>query len=87
MCNVTTSTVQVVYTITATLVTSGVIVYSSSLAVVGNEARTVSLNLEEYVCQSINYSVSLYGQDHTVSTVDILPACMNVPAIFMIMII
>ena len=44
---------------------------------------TVSLNLEEYVCQSINYSVSLYGQDHTVSTVDILPACMNVPAIIL----
>ena len=77
------STVPVVYTITATLVDSGTTVHEDFLTVVGNEDRSVVLHMEQYSCTAVRYSVTLYGKDSTEATlVHTLPSCMYTFSVF-----
>ena len=80
LCNVT-SPIPITYVITAA-VSSGAIVYDSTLTVVGDEDLSLPMHMEEYACWAVNYTVSLYGYGHAVSIVATLPACMETKIIY-----
>ena len=67
----TTSALPVTYKTTIVLVSNG-----SLLMVAADEPRSLLLSMEEYACEPVNYTVSLYGYKQSVSVVTALPACM-----------
>jgi hypothetical protein len=72
----TTSAIPITYKITAELVSTGTIIHERLLTVVADEARSLSLQMEDYACKPVNYTVSLYGYKQSVSIVKTIPACM-----------
>ena len=70
------SALPVTYEITAVLVNTEAIIYDDLLTVVPDESRSLPLSMEEYACEPVNYTVSLYGYKQSVSIVETLPARM-----------
>ena len=72
----TMSALPVTYKITAVLVSNGTTISESLVTVVADEPRSLLLSMEEYACEPVNYTVSLYGYSQSVSIVKALLACM-----------
>ena len=62
------------YNITAVLVSSGEVILRQNAIALRNETPMMQLPLDGRACKYINYTVSLYGGEGAISTVEVLPA-------------